>query len=995
MEYLFVLLIGVILTIVGLWLSYKPVKEGMANTDQVMLGGLGPGGDVYIATTGLTGTPNWTNVSGKLTQVSGSLGQMVGVSNNTVYYGTQYSVPESPYTWVPVPGSMIQVDFDYPMVVGINTSGKIQYIDDISIDDITISTKKRTDAFTSTAIFTNITSTQNFKWVSIRTGRAYAIGTDNLIYYTSDLRKGTWRNVSGSLAGKTFVQVSYDGNDVVVLDNANKIYYANSRLETEPNWKQLTASVKQITLKDNMLFCIGTDNRVYFSPSQTPDAAWVPLTSSTTFSYLTCFYPRNANMVKQRPSVMTPCKSGYNLFGGECLNVCPTGFRENGAVCSGIPVARATRATTFIPPTTYTCPIDYDINVTSVARCVSIIDKKTVSGAEPLKELYLVRGSFTQNQAAVKCLSYGGQIASLAQMNEAVNAGAGWCEWGWYGYARDSNNGTIGFPVQPETTCTISGGQRQQGNRGHMRYEYARDQYDYNEGLFAVNCYGVKPPKAQFSDVAPFNTANQWNQAPQCPFAFNVTLAATCKTSCPTGTSVTETSCIFPVIEKETSPRNNTNYTCPAGFDPPAIVTCSGNNCGTVQICTQSCPAGYTRNGISCTPPPNVAKAPLDQSDFIPAVRNWGGLQCQSRSHRNLIGNRCYVGVGGCPIGAVDIGNNMCRYNIPPNRGTINAIYTSPCPTGFVELNGQCYENCPTGSNDIGNNSCQRPNIVRTTSAPTANVSTLTLCGSTEDLIGTQCATKCSPELVSSDTTCAAQPTKRTGYKAIYNCNSNETMLNGVCTTKCPEGSYADGQLCVPGEEIIPIPSSITCISSPFKDKKKWLCDTPEAAAALLKNPSKTTSYVDPNDQVCVADDPSTNMYYCESGADAKENTGFIGKIRTDYRATCDNVKKNYMDLSNNITSLLLIQSGMTTGKDQLAAAKTSLDGIFTKLNCANPSSAQVTAICNQIRAGSIAIGTDSTDIGSVLTTITKPIQDAMTSRDSLLASITNFQCSL
>jgi hypothetical protein len=166
-------------------------------------------------------------------------------------------------------------------------------------------------------------------------------------------------------------------------------------------------------------------------------------------------------------------------------------------------------------------------------------------------------------------------------------------------------------------------------------------------------------------------------------------------------------------------------------------------------------------------------------------------------------------------------------------------------------------------------------------------------------------------------------------------------------------------------------------------------------AAELLKKPTPTTSYVDPNDQVCVADDPTTNMYYCESGADARANTDLIGTIRTNYKATCANVKKNYMDLSNNITSLLLIQSGMTTGKDQLAAAKTSLDGIYTRLNCANPSSAQVTAICTRIQAGATAIGTDSTDIGSVLAKITGPIQDAMTNRDSLLASIKNFQCSL
>jgi hypothetical protein len=331
-----------------------------------------------------------------------------------------------------------------------------------------------------------------------------------------------------------------------------------------------------------------------------------------------------------------------------------------------------------------------------------------------------------------------------------------------------------------------------------------------------------------------------------------------------------------------------------------------------------------------------------------------------------------------------------------PPRLTTNATYAAPCATNYVDYEGQCYQNCPTGSNDIGNHNCQIPNGTRTTSTPTQQKSLLKLCNNaTEDLIGTNCVTQCSSELISSDTTCTAQSTNRTGYPATYKCNSNETLLNGVCTTKCPEGTYPDGELCVPEEKVVPVPSTIKCKSSAFGAGKKWLCDKQEDAAALLIDPSPTTSYVDVNDQVCVAEDPTTSMYYCQSGADAKNKTGFIDKIKIDYKATCDNVKKNYIDLSNNITSLLLIQSGMTTGKDQLASARTALNGIYTKLNCANPTSTQVTAICTQIQSGATAIGTDSTDIGTVLANITTPIQAAMTSRDSLLASITNFQCSL
>ena len=120
-------------------------------------------------------------------------------------------------------------------------------------------------------------------------------------------------------------------------------------------------------------------------------------------------------------------------------------------------------------------------------------------------------------------------------------------------------------------------------------------------------------------------------------------------------------------------------------------------------------------------------------------------------------------------------------------------------------------------------------------------------------------------------------------------------------------GTYPDGDLCVPEEKVVRPPANIGCTSSPYGTAKKWFCTSEESVAALLKDPSPTTTYVDPNDQVCVSDDPTTNMYFCESGADAKGNTGALDNIRTNYNATCRNVKKNYLDLSNNITTLLIL----------------------------------------------------------------------------------------
>lgn len=1013
------LLIGVILTIVGLCLSYNPVKEGMANTDRVILAGIGPSGNVYVATSGLTGSPNWTSVTGTLKQVSGSLGQMVGISTtNAVLYGTQYSVPGSPYSWVTTPVSLTQLDFDYPTVVGIDSAGLVKYINDITSNP-------------TGATLSNTTSTRTFKWISMSIGRAYAIGTDNKIYYAADVRNPAWIDVTGSIAGKTFSQVSYEGENVVVLDSTNKLYYADSKLETAPNWKALTGNIKQISLKDNMLFGVGTDDRVYFSPSQTPDTAWVPLSGSVTMSYISCFFPRSAEMVKQRPALITPCTSGYSFYGGQCLNTCPTGFRENETECAGVPVNRDRREATVVPPLTYTCDSGYDVGLTGMTTCVSLVDG-SISATVPLKEVYAITGSYTQVQAQAKCTSYGGALATSAQVTAAQSAGADWCSCAW-----TSDGANSIYPISRTGTVPASCG----GSNGVKTC---------SNTPAAANCFGVKPPQAQFTDILPFNgTTNRWNQAPQCGFGFNLTTTGMCNSTCPTGSYASEASCIYPVVPKPTVPRTNVNYTCPTGYDPPPVSTCSGSACGAKQTCTQVCPSNYTRNGTECkgnsfergvTTPQKGAfvsfscdagwskngdtcyqncksgerdgpmwatceyktgnKGWLGQDEWLlyskafkSATANFAQASCPlSHPNPSANGAQCF---SICPMGTALI-DGKCIPPSVPARLTQDATYIAPCPSGYTDSNGGCYQNCPTGSRDLGNNTCQIPNGIRLSAAPKQQKSALTICNfATEELIGTQCVTKCAAGLVTTPTTCAQPSTKRTGYTATSTCSSNEVLLNGVCTTKCPDGTYPDGELCVPNMKIVAAPSSIKCTSSVFGKAKKWLCDTQEAATTLLKDPSSTTSYVDPNDQVCIADDPTTSMYYCESGAEAKANTGFIKIVRNDYKATCDNVKKNYMDLSNNITSLLLIQSGVSTGRIQLANAKAALDSIHTKFNCATPSSLQVAAICQQIKAGSTAINTNSTNIGSILSDITTPIVDAMASRDSLLASIANFQCSL
>lgn len=946
-RYTLIFLIGFILVIIGIWLSFnkQPVLEGLADTSLVVLAGADLTGNVYLANTGLVTKPEWKSISGTLKQFTGSLGQIVGVKNdNTVLYGKF----DNPYKWVTIPGNMKQVDFDYPMVTGIDISGTVKYIDNITVS-------------LENSLFINTTSTKEFKWINVSIGRGYGIGEDNKIWYASDIRKPSWIDVTNTLQGKTFEQVSYDGDDVAVLDSTFTVHYANSGLETTPNWITLnspspTVKIKQISLKNHMIFAIGTDDNIYFSPSQIPNAAWTLLTNTTTMKYIDCFYPHSANMIIQRPATFTPCRTDFSLYGNQCYPVCPSGFRETGNTCQGIPTNRTTRPASVVSPPTFTCPSGFDRELSTNPVCQSLTTGTNITTL-PLREVYVIKtpdNIYTQEGAQSKCISYGGILATTNQVLDSRTAGS---------------------------TASLN---------------FWRSDNDNATTADTINCYGVKPPNGQMSDVLAFSTTS-WNQATPCPFGSIVTFTATCNLTCPSGSTKNGGACIFPsfsIYDKPNVERVYDNYVCPTGS---YIRNTDFNSTLSASI------ASY--NSVKC-----ITRCPdTSFSDGTPYYTDEKGslFRCiGATKEKASLGGVCPAGTGEsfADKNICQVPNILVTPTYPnPNvtyRNVTEVDFIPPCPNNYTLIGSRCYQTCngaQTGYTNIGNGQCARPNLIRTSATPTrVTIPPRTLCSSNEDLIGTNCVTKCAANLLSTDSTCTVQPVLRTGgYNAISSCNSNETILNGVCTTNCPDGTYPDGELCIPvKKKIIPL-TTIGCTSSQFGNVKKWFCESETAAANLVKDPSTTTTYVEIKDEVCVTDDPTTKMYFCQSVADIKKNTGFGDKLRSDYDSTCDSVKKNYLDLSNNITSLLLIQSGMTTGKDQLAAARTALNNIYSSLFCDTPSSPKVSGMCTQIKNGATAIGSDSTNIGTVLTNLMPSIQAAVNSRDSLLASISNFQCSL
>jgi hypothetical protein len=227
-----------------------------------------------------------------------------------------------------------------------------------------------------------------------------------------------------------------------------------------------------------------------------------------------------------------------------------------------------------------------------------------------------------------------------------------------------------------------------------------------------------------------------------------------------------------------------------------------------------------------------------------------------------------------------------------------------------------------------------------------------------------------------------------------YTCNSDEILQNGVCVSKCPDGTAPDGELCVNQMKVVPIPpeEEIKCKSTPHLDSKKWLCESSDDLTALLTNPTPITSYVSATDQVCVTDDPTTKMYYCVSGAEAKISTEGLLGMGKDYSNTCSKINKTYTDLSNNLTNLVKIQNGMNGGGTQLGSASQSLTSIYTQMNCTAATDKKA-KLCAQIKAAAETVGSNSSDVTGTLRVITPQIASALQSRDILFGYKSKFQC--
>lgn len=107
------------------------------------------------------------------------------------------------------------------------------------------------------------------------------------------------------------------------------------------------------------------------------------------------------------------------------------------------------------------------------------------------KEVYHISNQdYTYEQSKCKCESYGGKLATKAQLIDAYNKGANWCSYGW------SEKQSAYYPVQKceYDKIVLENERLPKHKRRYCGFPGLNGGYFPNAQLrFGANCFGVKP----------------------------------------------------------------------------------------------------------------------------------------------------------------------------------------------------------------------------------------------------------------------------------------------------------------------------------------------------------------------------------------------------------------------------------------------------------------------------------------------------------------------
>jgi hypothetical protein len=197
---------------------------------------------------------------------------------------------------------------------------------------------------------------------------------------------------------------------------------------------------------------------------------------------------------------------------------------------------------------------------------------------------------------------------------------------------------------------------------------------------------------------------------------------------------------------------------------------------------------------------------------------------------------------------------------------------------------------------------------------------------------------------------------------------------------------------------VIALPTTIKCAPQTFGAVKQYLCESEEEAEKIMKGPTDTTkTYLGPGDQVCVTDDPDSGVYTCKDLTQSPDDPAdFRLKLQEDYDTTCDNIVKNYLDISSNLVALNAMKDTISSSTTGLDTTRVNLNTLYMNMKCVGMTAVgRPKTICDAIKAGLDEIASQGKVTQGVLDQVTGPLQKMVDSRASLKGSVDSFRCDL
>jgi hypothetical protein len=238
---------------------YNLLQEGLqtspypeSNHGPVVVGSQ-TGGYSFFANTNIYSTPNWTQLGKNVKNLSYSNGKIFLVTfSNDLYYTPHYGNP----SLIQVPAKVTQVSYDgynhVLMVIGMGN-----------------------DVFYANE---NIYHSPNWtkvgdgcKYISYSNQQAYAIGTNDEIYYYPSFTSSNRIRIPGALK-----QISFDGhkNVVVGVNSNDDIWYAHENTDnTSIRWIQIPGKLRYVSYSDRQIYGTNSANDIYYTRLHHKDGA--------------------------------------------------------------------------------------------------------------------------------------------------------------------------------------------------------------------------------------------------------------------------------------------------------------------------------------------------------------------------------------------------------------------------------------------------------------------------------------------------------------------------------------------------------------------------------------------------------------------------------------------------------------------------------------------------------------------------------------------------